>query len=498
MTRTRDAAACATESRIAHYATYDSLLARQPVAKGSGGHTPPTECPEPKAFSAAQEVFWLAVLARQLGWPWPQSIGRRLSAAGDAHAFSVDQLRYLLRRDDTVGALEVAAAGVRLQGHRRDWAERLLEQIRTRNGTVRNDPRYGRWPYPSDSESAAWEAEKNAFFGIQPTGKALTAEEEVAWICLLFAQMGWPMPALMTRIFPRDWVTRQLDPSFVTTLLGPKDALDIVDVVLCGGRVRNLTPTMIEGAWRRHEAFAQAKEEAADKSLAVYAILDRVKPRVAAAERLLILAMFDAAETNLDSLNELPRFRISLEEFIVKRRVILDEPAEAAQRRAPKQASAPRAADDGPAKSLEADDPRNTAEEESPNKLPHAPSKQAQVGLTSAVMAGLAAQEAAMKRRKSAHVDDNQQPIKLPPVNAPNSGPVARLTEMPATAIQNGLTDQPVAPIRPEKPDVVAIRANPELKPHMFRILREYKAAMDDYEKELQVYNDAINAREDP
>lgn len=493
----RGARASAPRSAVAHYAKYDNLLAMQPAVAGSGGSALTPQCPEPKAFSAAQEIFWLAVVTRQLGWPWPQPLGRRLSAASDAHAFTVDQLRYLLRRDDTVGALEAAAAGVRLQDHRRDLAERLLQHIRTRQGTARDDPRYGRWPYPSESESKVWEAEKNAFFATQPVGKALTAEEEAAWICFLFAQMGWPMPSLVTRIFPRDWVTRKLDPSFVTMLLGPKDDIDILDIVLCGGKVRNLTASMIEGAWRRHEAFVQAKDDAAKRGLEVYApILNRVRPMVAAAEQDLILAMFDTAEANLERLNEFPRYRISLDEFIVKRRLVLGELETAVRRTPPRQASASRAADGNQAQDSPTDGRNDTAVEGGPIRQALPPRKQAKAVLTPAALAGVAAQQAAMTRREQAKSEREQQTLAPAPATAPDPEPVATEAAQPIPPTDHVAQDQLVAPIPPEEFDLEAIKADPKRRPHMFKLARDHKAAKEAYERELQAYDEAIKARD--
>jgi hypothetical protein len=400
MTTIDSARASERSSLDAHYAAYDRMLAGDGASAVVAGQKPVLACPPPKAFSAAQEIFWLAVVASQLGWLWPPSIARRLSAVGDGCVFTVDQLRYLLRRDDKVTALEAAAAGVRLESHRRDLAERLLDQIRTTQGTVTDDPRYGRWPQPPESETVTWEAEKNAFFAMQPAGKALTAEEEVAWVCLLFAQMGWPMPALITRIFPPDWVSRQLDPSFVTTLFGPKDDVDIVDAILCGAKVRKLDLKMIEAAWRLHEEFIREREEAAKQGHELRApIIYRIKPRVALAEQELILAMFDAAQDNLERRNELPRLRISLEEFIVKRRVVFGGGGRVSNSRLPNSRGADRVAagshaalppgteDNGAAPKSDVADRPSTENSQTP-----------QAAISPAVLAGMKAQQAAMKR----------------------------------------------------------------------------------------------------
>lgn len=495
MTTIDNARASARPSLDAHYAAYDRMLAEEGASAVVAGQKPTLACPPPKAFSAAQEIFWLAVMASQLGWLWPPSIARRLSAAGDGFAFTVDQLRYLLRRDDKVTALEAAVAGVRVESHRRDFVERLLDQIRAAQGTVTDDPRYGRWPQPPDSETVAWEAGKNAFFAMQPAGKALTAEEEVAWVCLLFAQMGWPMPALITRIFPRDWVSRQLEPSFVTTLLGPKDDVDIVDAVLCGAKVRKLDLKMIKAAWRLHEEFMHEQEQAARQGQDLRApIIYRIKPRVTLAEQELILAMFDAADTNLEWRNELPRLRISLEEFIVKRRVVLGGEGRVASSSLPNPAGAARAAASGraappqPTQDKGAASKRGVADQRS-TENPSTP----RAALSPAVLAGLKAQQAAVKRRQAP--EGAAAPV-LPGPVAGEDAPVQG-REPTVLAPEDDTENRPAAPIPPVKHDVAEMKAAGKTFTEIMQANRAYNFDLAKYEKDLAEYNKALISPEE-
>lgn len=200
-------------------------------------------CPEPGAVTVDEEIYWLLVVAQQIGWPLPVAIRSEI-APHRAHRFTIDQIRFLIRKEPRITALHMAIAGVPICELSAIWAAERLRAMQASATPVSHHPIYGAWPTLSNEAERAWDNHRQALY--QPdaaTVKSTTGK--LAWCALLHAQCGWPMPAAITRRFPKFWVTRRIPIGIVAAAFGGRTGMTVADAVLAGVGVEGLTREML-------------------------------------------------------------------------------------------------------------------------------------------------------------------------------------------------------------------------------------------------------------
>lgn len=226
---------------------------RKPKAH-SGGAASEVVCPEPSGFSVADEAYWLLVLVQQMAWPLPDAFNDLYPKTVLGRRFSVDQVRYLIRRDWTWTTLHCARAGVRIDQLDAQEASLVIARYEARDEALKDHPVFGRWPEPDAEAKAAWEDDKRAYFDVLQSAGVLSPADKAFTMALVFAQCGWPMPALVTRLFPADWVTRRLPAHLVEAALSRSPSFNLLDATMAGAALRELTPASIK-------AFSQRQAE---------------------------------------------------------------------------------------------------------------------------------------------------------------------------------------------------------------------------------------------
>lgn len=211
-------------------------------------------CPQPSAFSIEDEAYWLLVLVQQMGWPLPDCFSDLYPDTVLRQHFSVDQVRYLIRRDGEWTVLHCARAGVLID--RLDPAEAItvLARQEARGEAPKLHELFGRWPEPTPEAQAAWEEQKKGDFEELVVKLELSPADTAFALALIVAQCGWPMPALVTRLFPADWVTRRLPAHFVAAALRRSDDFNLLDAVMAGTPVWELTRPGIDAFTQRQSA----------------------------------------------------------------------------------------------------------------------------------------------------------------------------------------------------------------------------------------------------
>lgn len=298
-----------------HYRDLDRLLGAPAAASRRRFKS---DCPEPGAFTISEEIFWLAVLLAQMRWPWPRDIANTLADAARSTRFSVEQSRYLLRHDADVTVLHAAEAGASITGWPGDLASRTLVRMARDRELPGEDVLTGRWPLPPGQERSRWEEAKNTFFRTRQ--RHLTRDEKVAWQCLAYGQMGWPLPSALTRFFPVDWTIRKMDSGLLAQIL---DNISVADAVLAEARVKGLDrDTFLKAAesWAGYERSRNAEAKAED--IPAFVMFRDKLPRAGVQGRLYRL-LFDDAQKVLQNFGQQPDERLQLMTFI-NRQVTVD------------------------------------------------------------------------------------------------------------------------------------------------------------------------------
>ncbi len=291
-----------------HYRDLDRLLGAPAEASRRRFKT---DCPPPGAFTIPEEIFWLAVMLAQMRWPWPRDIANALSDAVRSTRFSVEQGRYLLRYDADVTVLHAAQAGASITGWPGDLASRTLVQMARRRELPTEDAITGRWPLAPGQERGQWEEGKNTFFGTRQ--RHLTRDEKVAWQCLAYGQMGWPLPSVLTRFFPNYWTIRKMDSGLLAQVL---DNITVADAVLADASVKGLDRDALLNAaesWAGYERSRKAEAKAGD--IPAFVMFRDKLPRAGAQGRLYRL-LFDDAQKVLQNFGQHPDERVQLMTFI--------------------------------------------------------------------------------------------------------------------------------------------------------------------------------------
>ncbi|CAH1680289.1 hypothetical protein BOSEA31B_14976 [Hyphomicrobiales bacterium] len=310
------------EGRDDHYRDLDRLLGAPAAASRRRFKS---DCPEPGAFTISEEIFWLAVLLAQMRWPWPRDIANALADAARSTRFSVEQGRYLLRYDADVTVLSAAQAGASITGWPADLASRRLVHMARDRELPGEDALTGRWPLPLGQERSQWEEAKNTFFRTRQ--RHLTRDEKVAWLCLAYGQMGWPLPSALTRFFPIDWTIRKMDSGLLAQAL---DNITVADAVLAGACVKGLDrDALLKAAesWTGYERSRKAEAKAGDIPAFV---MFRDKLARAGAQGRLYRLLFDDAQKVLQSFGQQPDERLQLMTFINRQATVDRELAEQA------------------------------------------------------------------------------------------------------------------------------------------------------------------------
>lgn len=228
---------------------YWSAPLRRPIRKPKahfGGAASKIECPDPSGFSVAEEAYWLLVLVQQMAWPLPDAFSNLYPNTVLGWRFSIDQVRYLIRRDWTWTTLHCARAGVRIGQLDAREASLVIARCEAQGEAPQNHPVFGRWPEPEPEAQEAWEDQKRAYFEALQSTSVLSPADTAFTMALVFAQCGWPMPALVTRLFPAGWVTRQLPAHLVQAALSRSSGFNLLDATMAGAALRELTPASIK------------------------------------------------------------------------------------------------------------------------------------------------------------------------------------------------------------------------------------------------------------
>lgn len=210
--------------------------------------TPPTKatvakltCPQPSAFSIADEAYWLLVLVQQMGWPLPVCFSELYPDTVLRRAFSVDQVRYLIRRDWSWTALHCARAGVLIDNLDPSEAAIVLARHEAQGEAPQQHELFGRWPEPTPEAQDAWEEQKRKYFDELVVKEELSPADMAFALALVVAQCGWPVPALVTRLFPADWVIRRLPARLVAAALRRSEGFNLLDAAMAGTQVWELS-----------------------------------------------------------------------------------------------------------------------------------------------------------------------------------------------------------------------------------------------------------------
>ena len=310
------------EGRDDHYRDLDRLLGAPAAASRRQFKT---DCPQPGAFTISEEIFWLVALLAQMRWPWPRDIANALADAARSTRFSVEQGRYLLRYDADVTVLHAAQAGASITGWPADLASRRLVHMARDRELPGEDALTGRWPLPPGQERSQWEEAKNTFFRTRQ--RHLTRDEKVAWLCLAYGQMGWPLPSALTRFFPIDWTIRKMDSGLLAQAL---DNITVADAVLAGACVKGLDrDALLKAAesWAGYERSRKVEPKAGGIPAFV---MFRDKLARAGAQGGLYRLLFDDAQKVLQSFGQQPDERLQLMTFINRQATVDRELAEQA------------------------------------------------------------------------------------------------------------------------------------------------------------------------
>ncbi|MET3892699.1 hypothetical protein ABIE41_003775 [Bosea sp. OAE506] len=137
--------------RDRHYRRYRHAAASRSAATrtASAQLTSKTaDCPEPGAFAIVDEVYWLLVVAAQLGWPFPGLLLSKLRPSLN-YEFDIETVRYLVRKEPKVHVLLLASAGLRVRLLDPKLANERMASIQASGSPISRDPKYGLWPVQS-------------------------------------------------------------------------------------------------------------------------------------------------------------------------------------------------------------------------------------------------------------------------------------------------------------------------------------------------------------
>lgn len=208
-------------------------------------------CPPASAFSIADEAYWLLVLVQQMGWPLPVCFNDLYPDTVLRRAFSVDQVRYLIRRDWDWTSLHCARAGVLIDNLDPSEAVIVLARHEAQGEAPQQHELFGRWPEPTPEAQDAWEEQKRNYFDELVVKEELSPSDTAFALGLVVAQCGWPVPALVTRLFPANWVTRRLPARLVAAALRRSEGFNLLDAVMAGTQVWELSLSGISAFTQR-------------------------------------------------------------------------------------------------------------------------------------------------------------------------------------------------------------------------------------------------------
>lgn len=304
------------EARDDHYREFDRLLGPPPA---SGQRRFRGACPPPSQITVPEEMLWLTVMLAQMRWPWPQDIKNALADLPHSSRFSVEQARYLLRHDPELTALHAAKAGALIAGWPADLAAKALLEMARQRQSPAADELSGRWPLPTGSERRQWEKDKNTFF--RERHRHLTRDEKVAWLCLAYGQMGWPLPSLLTRFFPIDWTRRKMDSALLANIF---NTIGVADAVIADVQIKGLNRAGVLDAADNWASFERSREaEAKAGGIPAFVMFRDKLPRAGPQGRL-YRQLFDQAQTVLQSEGQQPGERLQLLDFL-NRQTAVDE-----------------------------------------------------------------------------------------------------------------------------------------------------------------------------
>jgi hypothetical protein len=296
------------EARDDHYHEFDRLLG---PPSASGPRRSKGACPPLSQITVPEEMFWLTVMLAQMRWPWPRDIRNALADLPRSSRFSVEQARYLLRHDPELTALHAAKAGALIAGWPADLATKALLEMARQRQSPAADELTGRWPLPTGSERRQWEEDKNTFF--RERHRHLTRDEKVAWLCLAYGQMGWPLPSLLTRIFPIDWTRRKMDSALLANIFS---AIAVADAAVADVQVKGLDRKSVLDAADSWASFERSREaEAKAGGIPAFVMFRDKLPRTGPQGRL-YRQLFDQALTVLQSEGQQPGDRLQLLDFL--------------------------------------------------------------------------------------------------------------------------------------------------------------------------------------
>jgi hypothetical protein len=296
------------EARDDHYREFDRLLG---LPSTSGPRRFKPACPPPSQITVPEEIFWLTVMLAQMRWPLPEDIRYALADLPRSSRFSIEQVRYLLRHDLELTALHAAKAGALIAGWPADLATKALLEMARQRQSPAADELTGRWPLPTAPERRQWEEDKNTFF--RERHRHLTRDEKVAWLCLAYGQMGWPLPSLLTRLFPVDWTRRKMDSALLANIF---NAIGVADAAIADAQVKGLDRAGILSAANSWASFERSREaEAKAGGIPAFVMFRDKLPRAGPQGRL-YRQLFDQAQTVLQGEGQQPEERLQLLDFL--------------------------------------------------------------------------------------------------------------------------------------------------------------------------------------
>lgn len=331
-------------------------------------------CPPASAFSIADEAYWLLVLVQQMGWPLPVCFNDLYPDTVLRRAFSVDQVRYLIRRDWDWTALHCARAGVLIEHLDPSEAVNVLARHEAQGEAPQQHALFGRWPEPTPEAQDAWEERKRNYFDELVVKEELSPADTAFALALVVAQCGWPVPALVTRLFPADWVTRRLPARLVAAALRRSEGFNLLDAAMAGTQVWELRlPGISAFTQRQSDRDRRAVEGYFDSSAGIGWLRQffgaQGRGPVALRDRLEILM-----RSAINGADRKPEDRITLQAFAQAKAIISPNRAQTA----PLESSPVGSRDK---KTSSTRDRENAAKQDAPGKTSRGPGEPAGKGL---------------------------------------------------------------------------------------------------------------------
>jgi len=304
--------------RDRHYRRYRHAAASRSAATRTASEqltSKTADCPEPGAFAIVDEVYWLLVVAAQLGWPFPGLLLSKLRPSLD-HEFDIETVRYLVRKEPKVHVLLLASAGLRVRLLDPKLANERMASIQASGSPISRDPKYGLWPVQSPEAEANWETERRALLDARDDNALSTKADRCYWLSLALAQAGWPMPASVTRRFSASWTTYAFSGDRLAALLGTRSEFNVADAILAGVRVKGLSEAAVMAAIARRHNLDAPDAVVVDKSGFERLVRSFSPEQIGHVDRVILRELADKMRGILTGRDQNAGQRLTLETFL--------------------------------------------------------------------------------------------------------------------------------------------------------------------------------------